>query len=163
MNNTAQWTVHPMLQKHKWEIDTWKYDGVYAFYNRMDPGVPIGDADAPVADSYAVLDETGALMGHFHFGADAHIPTVENYDYTPDHLDIGLGLRPDLCGHGAGAQFVAMGLAFAQKRYGAHRFRLSVAAFNERAIKTYEKVGFSKVCEVTNSYFKNKFYIMVKE
>lgn len=89
MNNTAQWIVHPMLQKLKWEIDTWKCDGVYAFYNRMDV-VPIGDADAPVADSYAMLDEIGALMEHFHVGADAHIPTLKHYDYTPDHLDIGL-------------------------------------------------------------------------
>lgn len=56
-----------------------------------------------------------------------------------------------------------MGLAFAPKRYGAHRFRPSAAAFNERAIKTYEKVDFSKICKVTNSYLKNKFYIMVKK
>ena len=54
------------------------------------------------------------------------------------------------------------GLAFGREKYHAERFRLSVAAFNRRAIKAYEKCGFVVVQEVTNPYSKNKFFIMAR-
>lgn len=64
------------------------------------------------------------------------------------------------CGRGLGAAFVALCVQFGRERYGAARFRLSVAAFNERAIRTYKRAGFSVEREVTNRVFHNKFYIM---
>lgn len=65
---------------------------------------------------------------------------------------------PDLCG--LGGAFLSLCLRFAQETYGASRFRLSVAAFNQRAIKVYQKAGFSIECEVTHQVFHNTFYIM---
>ena len=158
----TNWTITPMLASQKWEIEDWTYPPPYDFYNRTIKSNRTGDADAILSDAFAVLDENGRLVGHYHFGEDAHIPTEEHFVYTPDRLDIGLGLRPDLCGNGLGVQFIQMGLAFAEAHYGTRAFRLSVAAFNRRAITTYEHAGFAKVAEVTNSYFKNRFYIMVK-
>ena len=152
-----------MLQKHAWEISKWKYNGIYSFYNRPDNSRPANNSDIPIDDSFVVYDNNGTLIGHFHFGSDAQIPTIENYEYTCDYLDMGLGLRPDLCGRGYGAQFTTLGIEFAQKHYGSKKFRLSVASFNERAQKVYEQIGFRKRCKVTNSYFKNKFYIMTLE
>ena len=32
----------------------------------------------------------GELIGHFHFGSAGRIPTVENYDYMDEYLDMGL-------------------------------------------------------------------------
>jgi ribosomal-protein-alanine N-acetyltransferase len=157
--------IVPMLKRHEWEIAKWRYEGAYAFYNRTDNfDEPAGEADEYAESGcFACLDEHGGLTGSFHYGADARIPTAENYDYTDDYLDFGLGMRPDLCGRGLGLDFVRLGLDFARETYGAEKFRLSVAAFNQRAIKVYERAGFKKVCRVTNAYFKNSFYIMTLE
>ena len=55
---------------------------------------------------------------------------------------VGVGLRPDLTGQGFGASFVEQGLEFARLRFTPKRFRLSVAEFNARAARVYERVGF---------------------
>jgi [ribosomal protein S18]-alanine N-acetyltransferase len=42
-----------------------------------------------------------------------------------------------------GLAYLQAGLAFATQRFTPRRFRLSVATFNERAIRVYERAGFS--------------------
>jgi RimJ/RimL family protein N-acetyltransferase len=74
-----------------------------------------------------------------------------------------LGLKPNLCGKGLGLSFIKFGMDYAEKFLQTKCLRLSVAAFNERAIKVYVKVGFEVEREVINSYFKNKFIIMKYE
>lgn len=149
--------VVKMTEEYACFISSWKYDGIYSFYDHNENGI----ADFMDGTHFACLDENDKLIGYFCFGADARIPTVENYIYTEDFLDIGLGLKPDLCGKGLGLAFINKGLDFAQKHFNITKFRLSVAVFNERAINVYLKAGFSIKCEVTNSYHKNKFVIMV--
>lgn len=155
------WVIHPMTEQDDYDIAQWKYDGIYAFYNRVSmPPFPQTPSKF-IEDAFAVRNGTGELIGHFHFGVDAQIPTVEDDVYSSDYLDIGLGLRPDLCGHGLGVPFVQAGLSFGLNTYHTNNFRLSVAQFNERAVRVYEKVGFLKVREVTNSHFNNSFFIMI--
>lgn len=154
--------VVPMLRKHQQAISQWKYEGIYAFYNRTRPLEYDEKDDIRVEDAFVCLDDDSCVAGYFHFGKEAQIPTIENYLYTSDYLDIGLGLRPDLCGQGLGIAFVALGMEYAEHIYKMDKFRLSVAIFNERAIKVYLKAGFSVEEEVTNSYFKNKFFIMTR-
>jgi len=154
------WEIRPMLKKDAWEISRWKYEEPYSFYNRTDEPPYPTNPDAQITDGFSVWGHDGQLIGYFHFGEDGHIPTEENYVYDSAYLDIGLGMRPDLCSRGTGEAFVRFGLSFAKAHYGARQFRLSVAAFNERAIKVYERAGFVKQCAVTNARFKNQFYIM---
>lgn len=158
-----QITIKSMTKMHAWEISNWKYDGIYSFYNRPTASKPTVDGDTPINNSFVIYDNHGSLIGHFHFGSDAQIPTIENFNYSSDYLDIGLFLHPELCGQGYGVQFISFIIEFAKQQCCSKKFRLSVAAFNERAQKVYEKVGFNKTYEVTNSYFKNKFYIMTLE
>lgn len=148
------WRIVPMTAEYAREMSLWKYGGEYSFYDRN------GETDYPEGEAFACLDETGKLAGHFHFGEDARIPTLEENVYAPGYLDIGLGLRPDLCGQGLGEEFLKLGLAFGKAQFSARRFRLSVACFNLRAVKVYERCGFAVDRKVTNSYFKNQFYIM---
>lgn len=153
----ANWKIVPMNPAYAGEMSHWGYDGEYSFYDGN------GNTDYPEGEAFACLDEHGALMGHFHFGEDARIPTVEENVYAPGYLDIGLGLAPGFCGRGLGESFVRLGMEFGRETFSAERLRLSVAAFNRRAIKVYERCGFLMDREVTNSYFKNRFYIMVLE
>lgn len=153
----------PRLERHEEAISHWQYDGEYAFYNQTEPFSVAHPERIVEENSFVWLDAAGELLGHVSYGPDGRIPTVEGYDYSEDWLDIGLGLRPDLCGRGLGEAYVFACLRFARERYGAERFRLSVAAFNKRAIRVYERAGFRVECEVTNSVFRNKFYIMTGE
>ncbi len=137
-------------------IARWRYEGIYSFYDHN------GQAPDSYLDGthFACMDEYENLIGYFCFGEDARIPTVEQNVYEDGFMDVGLGLKPELCGKGLGSSFLKLGLDYAREHLGCKRFRLSVAAFNERAVKVYRKAGFSIDREVTNSYFKNKFYVM---
>jgi len=147
-----------MTMEYAEAISLWKYDGIYSFYDQ-DENDAVGFMDG----THFVYIKDGELIGYFCFGAEARIPTVEENVYDNEFLDIGLGLRPDLCGKGYGLSFFQSGLDHADTLHNTRNFRLSVAAFNERAIKLYEKAGFIIDREVTNSYFNNKFFIMHKK
>lgn len=53
-------------------------------------------------------------------------------------------MNPALCGQGKGLYFVNAGLTFVREKFAVTGFRLTVAAFNQRAIKVYEKPGSGK-------------------
>ena len=100
---------------------TWRYEPPYDFYD--------GDVD-PVLNPerfYEALDEDGSLVGNYYF------------EEKGDALEIGLGLRPDLTGRGLGLEFLLAGIDFGRRRFGLRAVILNVAAFNERAIKVYER------------------------
>lgn len=131
-------TILPMDPQSAKEAASWQYPGEYAIYNG-DPE----ELSGMLAGEYYAAFEHGKLVGFFCFGASARVPT----DHTPnpygkDALDVGLGMRPERCGQGHGAEFLQAGLEFAQKHFAATRFRLTVMTFNCRAIHAYEKAGF---------------------
>jgi len=145
-----------MTEEYAKKISRWKYKGIYSFYDHNDSNIA-GYMDGT---HFACVNVDRDLIGYFCYGSDARIPTVEENTYDDDFLDIGLGLRPDICGKGHGLSFFLKGINYAQMRYSTKNFRLSVAVFNERAIKLYTNAGFYVEQEVTNSYFQNKFLIM---
>lgn len=147
-------SIVPMILEHVKEIAKWQYDGSYAVYNAPQREAPLDGM------AFVWLDSDGRIAGHFSLGQDGRIPTAENFEYTSDHLDIGLGLRPDLCGKGLGSSFVSMCMEYGRRAYGQNKFRLSVAAFNQRAVKVYKEVGFSVTGQVTHAQSGDKFYIM---
>ena len=125
----------PISQEEAEAIAEWHYPEPYSFYDwTADPGDLRELLDPALRGEayWAVRDEANELVGYFDFKPRAS--TVE----------IGLGLRPDLTGRGLGASFLAAGLEFARARFSAERFTLAVATFNERAIKVYERAGFSR-------------------
>ena len=124
-------------------IAAWRYPEPYTFYNwTEDPG-DLRELLDPLlrGEAYwAVADHAGELVGHFSFK-----PKDEGT------VEIGLGLRPDLTGRGLGGSFLAAGLEFARTCFAPERFVLSVATFNKRAIKVYERAGFASVRVYTHS------------
>lgn len=142
-----QFTFTPMNEADARAIQTWRYDEPYTIYSYT----PSEDGLAEMLDKrspyYAVRDEQGELVGFFCFGTSAQVwhnevPALSSEDRT---IDVGLGMRPDLTGRGLGLDFVNAGLAFAREQFAPHRFRLFVLAFNERAIRVYERAGFARV------------------
>jgi RimJ/RimL family protein N-acetyltransferase len=108
-------------------LGAWRYEAPYDFYD--------GDVD-PVLNPerfYEALDERGELVGFYYF------------EQKGDALEIGLGLRPELAGRRLGLEFFRTGVEFGRRHFGAERIILAVAAFNERAIKVYERAGFVEV------------------
>lgn len=96
---------------------------------------------------HSVYIEDGDLAGYFCFGEDARVPAGRRLGVyeRESELDVGLGMRPDLAGRGLGAGFVLAGLRFAKDAYSPSTFRLTVAAFNLRAVRVYERVDFEAV------------------
>jgi [ribosomal protein S18]-alanine N-acetyltransferase len=117
-------------------IAEWRYPEPYSFYDwTADPADlrELLDPSRRGEAYWAVKDDAGELVGHFSFK-----PKDERT------VEIGLGLRPDLTGRGFGGSFLAAGLEFARERFAPEIFVLSVATFNERAIKVYERAGFAR-------------------
>jgi RimJ/RimL family protein N-acetyltransferase len=127
--------IEPATDELFAEQAEWRYPPPYDFYN--DDGVPPLNPER----FYSVFTDDGVIAGFYFFGERA------------DAIVYGLGLRPDLTGRGLGIAFVAAGLDFARERLGATRFVLDVAAFNQRAIHVYERVGFRQTGTKTR-YFE---------
>nr|WP_242625454.1 GNAT family N-acetyltransferase [Protofrankia symbiont of Coriaria myrtifolia] len=119
-----------MFQEH----DAWCYDPPYDFYDS--DGLPVKNPER----FFAARDDDGTLVGFYFF---------ELHD---DALFYGFGLRPDLTGRGLGERFVLAGLEFARPIYGRRRVTLHVAAFNERAIRLYQRLGFTETGRHTETF-----------
>lgn len=140
-----KYNIGQMTHKQAIEITTWKYEGDYSIYNMDNSEEEI--QELLNGTYYSAIDEQNNLFGFYCFGSSAQVPIGRElgaYDAS-DVLDIGLGMRPYLCGRGMGYEFLRQGMDFAVKQFDIKSFRLTVAAFNKRGIKVYERVGFKKV------------------
>jgi len=151
--------IVPMTRAYAEAIADWQYAEQYAVYSFRRDDATIKELMS--GDYYACLDLDGDLMGYFCFGESAKIPAVETKVYEPGFLDIGLGMMPSLCGKGNGCSFMRSGLDFAENRFDAKKFRLSVASFNIRAIRVYEKTGFRTSQTATHRKTGDAFRIML--
>jgi [ribosomal protein S18]-alanine N-acetyltransferase len=124
----------PMSQKEAFAVADWRYPDPYSFYDWTadnEDAALLLDAKRRKGRFFSVRDENGELIGFFELRQEG------------DDVVIGLGLHPELTGRGLGGEFLAAGIAFAQRKFRPRRFRLSVATFNKRAIKVYERAGFT--------------------
>jgi ribosomal-protein-alanine N-acetyltransferase len=122
----------------------WRYDPPYELYN-TDAAALDDDVLALLNPDYAyyrITNRDGELVAYCCFGPDAQ---VEGGDYTPDALDIGLGVRPDLTGQGHGLEYAQAVLDFARQTFAPATFRVTIAEFNRRALRVWEKAGFRVV------------------
>ena len=122
-----------MSDEEAQQIAGWRYDPPYDFYDAVSDQDDLAELLDPLRraeDYFSAFDEEDVLVGFFQFERDGSV------------VEVGLGLRPDLTGKGLGRGFLLAGLDFARRSFSPDVFRLSVATFNERAIKVYEGVGF---------------------
>ncbi len=123
-------------------IVAWRYPAPYRFYD-WDPDDDPAELLDPAVCCVVADDDDGVLAGFVCFGSGGQTPGGRRAGlYDESLLDLGLGLRPDLTGRGLGLGFVNAALEAGQERFRPAGFRLSVASFNERAIRVYERAGF---------------------
>ena len=134
----------PMDETAARAILTWRYEPPYDVYS-LDAGDPDEEMRCfldPAHAYHAIFDRGGFLAAYCCFGPDAQVP---GGDYGPPALDIGLGLHPDLTGQGLGYAFVQAVLRFAQIKFAPAAFRVTVAEFNERALRVWKAARFRPV------------------
>jgi len=152
----------PINETSASEIVRWRYEPPYDSYNIA----PEYAADViaallnPDFHYYTVYDEQNALIAFRSFGADAR---VMGGDYTGEALDMGGGLRPDLTGRGLGPLVMKAAIVFARETFDPKAFRVTVAGWNQRAVRACAKVGYRPTAQFTNPNTGVHFLIMIRE
>ena len=142
--NSMPLGFYPMDEAAARAIATWRYEAPYDVYN-----LGLGDADQvvscfvdPVNAYHAIVDKEDRLVAYCCFGPDAQVP---GGDYDNPATDVGLGVHPELVGQGLGGTFVQAVLRFARQELTPSEFRVTVAEFNERALRVWKKARFRPV------------------
>ena len=144
MDTLTNFSIVPLSRAGIDSITQWRYAPPYDLYNLDGPLRP-EDIDYFLDPAFAyheIANAAGVIVGFCSFGVDAQVP---GGDYQDDALDIGMGIRPDLTGHGWGAIFAKAVMAFARDQYRPPRLRVTIAAFNQRAQRVWQKLGFQPV------------------
>lgn len=113
------------------EISTWKYDGIYSFY----------DNDKTKTKQEWALN--------IHKDENAFMIYKENelianccFNFDKDKILFGIQMKPNLTGKGMGTDIVNAALNFGREKFKFNNIWIFVAKFNNRAIKIYKKLGF---------------------
>ncbi|MCE4956226.1 GNAT family N-acetyltransferase [Macrococcoides caseolyticum] len=136
-------------------ISRWDFGLGFEFYNiNEDPYV----IETFLNGHYYTVYKENEIFGFFCDGETARMN--ELYDLDEHIIDIGFALNPQYIGKGYGQIFVKQIMQFY-----AHytNFRLTVASFNQRAIKLYQKMGFQRI-DTFNELIDGEhycFYVMV--
>ena len=137
--------LNNLTEENAKEICSWKYEGEYAVYNYPDWNVvaaqnwAIAKEEKRCREFKAVLNESGELCGYFRM--------IDSGEY----ILVGVGLKPSICGNGLGSILMKLLKNECFRRFNNKKIVLEVRSFNKRAIKCYEKAGFTAV----DSYERN--------
>lgn len=123
------------------DILTWKYEGEYSFYDNSIQKEKIDMIKSYICsdNAFSIYNEQDKLVGNCSFY------------YIEEFFCVGLQMRPDITGKGFGTQFVESIINFGRQKYDLDYIDLTVAKFNKRAIRIYEKLGFKVVEEFINT------------
>ncbi len=148
--------IAPLTRAHAEDVVTWSYDAPYDVYDMT--GAEPDELLDPAAGFHAVLacDE---LIGFRSFGPDGRVP---GWDYDDTALDTGGGLRPSFTGQGFGRAVISVGLGFGRARFAPAAFRVTVASFNLRALRTVESLGFERTGSFAAARDGRSFEVLVR-
>lgn len=129
----------------------------YSTYHNWRNDIEVMKTTSPQLDIYT-LEETeqfisviasqanakGYMIEHKESGETVGIVSLINIDYKNRSAEciLDIGAR-DMWGKGIGTSAMSLILGFAFYELNLHRVYLQVFSFNERAIKLYEKMGFT--------------------
>lgn len=132
--------IKPLQIPEAKAILTWRYPPPYDFYN-MSSG-STGSFFSPESPYFSVIDERGELIGFLSIGVESRVP---GGDYSQPAVDIGIGLRPDQTGRGLGRMVIQQFIeeVIVPGEY-PPLLRATIAAFNQRSLKTFLSLGFEE-------------------
>lgn len=146
----------PLTHEFAADICTWRYPPPYGCYNMTDADP---DELAQPESGFFALLRGGELIGFRSFGSDGRVP---GWEYDETALDTGGGLRPEVTGRGLGKEAIATGLEFGRARFAPAAFRVTVAAFNTRALRTVATLGFTPAGSFTAATDGRPFAVLVR-
>lgn len=163
MSYQFQRATEAQIQEMLW----WQYEPPYDIYTiataDMDEAEVMGEVEYfldPATNCYSLSDEEGHLLAVATFGPDGRVP---GGDYSAEAVDIGLAVKPELTGHGRGSSFVQAVIAFARETFHPPMLRVTIAEFNTRAQRVWQKEGFVEVDRFVSAHWTERpFLIMVK-
>ena len=164
--DTCSLSFRPMDEPAARAMMAWRYPPPYDFYDILPPPGEEETLVAFFADPrnryYAIEDAevSGELVAFCCFGHDAQVPSGS---YGDAALDIGLGLRPSLCGRGRGGPLVDAVLTFAQQEFAPPALRTTVAAFNARALRVWQRAGFTPVQSFSSANDGTPFVVLTRQ
>jgi L-amino acid N-acyltransferase YncA len=132
--------IHPLTEQDATSIVRWEYPPPYDLYNGSG-----GDTSSffnPESPYYAVTDENGSLIGFLATGIECQ---VSGGDYSTPAVDIGIGLHPGSTGHGLGRTILKQFFEeISSSSDHPPLLRATIAAFNQRSLKTFVSLGFTE-------------------
>lgn len=154
----------PMQPDYARDLLTWRYPPPYDIYNEADVSIQERENIVrflcdPINHYSAMLDEQGIYIGGCSHGFDAQ---VEGGDYSEEAMDIGLGVKPEYTGRGFGAEVVRQMLLYYHQLRQPQKFRATIAAFNRRSQRVFEKNGFQRTQTFERPSDGREFYVYTR-
>jgi len=152
----------PMDEDGARAILNWRYDAPYDPYN---PDPDHVDEDVrifldPQNAYYSITNEREDILAYCCFGPEAQ---VKGGDYRADVLDIGIGMRPDLTGQVNGIKYMEATIDFGCHMFLPRELRVTVAAFNKRALGVCKKAGFQVTQTFRREQDDRPFVVLTRE
>jgi len=151
-------TIVPLNLSAARQVAGWRYPPPYDVYDIGEEPLALATMIRPGAGYHAILAGE-ELVGFCCFGEEARVP---GGDYSAPAVDVGLGVRPDLTGRGQGRHVFDAVTLFAERAFRPPALRLTVAAFNKRAIRLYQNAGFRETERFAATFSGRPFLIMVR-
>jgi len=163
VSSMTRYHLTPLKEEHARDILGWRYPAPYDFYNPPDERPAedyVREFIKPEYQFHAVLDGQNKFSGFCSYGVDGQ---VTGGNYSREALDIGLGMKPELTGNGQGYHFFRSILHYALENFEVDHYRLTVANFNERALRLYKNFGFVHHEEFTDCVLNVRYTILMKQ
>lgn len=137
---------HTMTLAEAAAIAKWEYPGDYALYNEPD----FSQLTPQQLSHYLSFCLLGELVGFV------------NLLEEPDAIFFGIGICPQACSQGLGTAITREAVAIAKQRWPKKPLYLEVRTWNKRAVRCYEKAGFTitKTFQMTTHLGPGSFYRM---
>jgi GNAT superfamily N-acetyltransferase len=126
----------------------WRYESPYSIYQIELQGDLLERGIAFLIDPmncyYRIDNAHGELVAFCCYGEDAQ---VEGGNYSSAALDIGMGVHPELTGQGRGHVYALATATFGIQSFQPNALRVTIAGFNVRAQRVWQKLGFAAAQE----------------